>query len=144
MKQDITLQKRYDEAAKKAAENPNDDSVKPFLALDSILKEIDKNGFMQMIDLDPYFGETSLPFKDQTDLLAESYPEEFAFFKEFIDDLQEEIELHFELTEMYEDEEFDQFVDDMKIIKSRYTEAFNREYRERMYDFTKRVIDDLL
>ena len=144
MKQDITLQKRYDEAAKKAAENPNDDSVKPFLALDSILKEIDKNGFMQMIDLDPYFGETSLPFKDQTDLLAKTYPEEFAFFKEFIDDLQEEIELHFELTEMYEDEEFDQFVDDMKIIKSRYTEAFNREYRERMYDFTKRVIDDLL
>ena len=45
---------------------------------------------------------------------------------------------------MYEDEEFDQFVDDMKIIKSRYTETFNREYRERMYDFTKRVIDDLL
>ncbi len=144
MKQDITLQKRYDEAAKKAAENPEDESVKPFLALDSILKEIDKNGFMQMIDLDPYFGETSLPFKDQTDLLAKAYPEEFAFFKEFIDDLQEEIELHFELTEMYEDEEFDQFVDDMKIIKSRYTETFNREYRERMYDFTKRVIDDLL
>jgi len=144
MKQDVTLQKRYDEAAKKAAKNPDDDSVKPFLALDSILKEIDKNGFMQMIDLDPYFGETSLPYKEQTDLLAERYPEEFAFFKDFIDDLQEEIELHFEVTEMYEDEEFDQFVEDLEIIKRRYTETFNREYRERMYDFTKMVLDDLV
>ncbi len=144
MKQDITLQKRYDEAAKKAVENPNDESVKPFIALDSILKEIDKNGFMQMIDLDPYFGETSLPYKDQTDMLAKRYPGEFAFFKDLLDDLQEEIELHFEVTEMYEDEEFDQFVEDMKIIKRRYTEMFNREYREKMYDLTKKVLDDLL
>ncbi len=142
MKLDTTYQKRYKEAARKAAANPEEPSVKPFVALDTLLKEIEKNGFMQMIDLDPYFGETSLPYKEQTDLLAQTYPEEFAFFKEFIDDLQEEIELHFEVTEMYEDEEFDQFVEDMNVIKRRYTEMFDDEYREKMYDFVVRVLDD--
>ncbi|BBG65811.1 hypothetical protein NNO_1108 [Hydrogenimonas sp.] len=144
MKLDATQQARYAEAEKRAASNPDEESIKPFVALDAILKEIEKNGFMQMIDLDPYFGNTSLPYKEQTELLLQKYPEEFAFFKEFMDDLQEEIELHFELTEMYEDEEFDQFVEDMRIIKKRYTEMFNEEgFKEKMYDFTKLVLDNL-
>ncbi|WP_456403496.1 hypothetical protein [Hydrogenimonas sp.] len=142
MKLDTIHQKKYKEAAKRAAANPEEPSIKPFVALDALLKEIEKNGFMQMIDLDPYFGETSLPFKEQTDLLAETYPEAFAFFKAFIDDLQEEIELHFEVSEMYEDEEFDQFVEDMKVIKRRYTEMFENDYREKMYDFVVKVLDD--
>ncbi len=136
-------QKRYKEAAKRAASNPDEEAIKPFVALDSLLKEIEKNGFMKMIDLDPYFGETSLPFKEHTDLLAQKYPEEFSFFKEFMDDLQEEIELHFEVTEMYEDEEFDQFVEDMQVIKRRYSEMFKESYQEKMYDFVTHVLDDI-
>ena len=138
-----TYRKKYDEALEKAAENPENETFRPILALDAILKEIEKNGFMQIIDLDPYFGEFSFPLKEQTDLLIQRYPETFSFFEAFIKDLQEEIELFFEVTEMYEDEEFDQFVEDMKIIKTRYGEMFENEYKEKMNDFIKHVLDDL-
>ncbi len=136
--------KRYKEALNRAAARPDDEAIKPFIALDTLLEEIENSGFMNMIDLDPYFGETSLPFSEQTELLAQKYPEEFAFFKEFMDELQEEIELHFEMTEMYEDEEFDQFVEDMRIIKSRYSEMFEKSYREKMREFVERVVEDVL
>ncbi len=136
-------QRMYKEAAKNALKNPDDEDLKAFVALDTLVKEIEKNGFENMIDLDPYFGETSLPFKEHTDLLASKYPEEFSFFKDFMDDLQEEIELHFEVTEMYEDEEFDQFVEDLRIIKRRYTEIFNSDYGERMSRFVARLLEDI-
>ena len=142
MKLSAEDRKRYKDALKKASANPDDESIKPFVALDTLLKEIEKNGFMKIIDLDPYFGETSLPLKEHTDLLWQKYPEEFSFFKELMDDLQEEIELHFEVTEMYEDEEFDQFVEDMQVIKNRYGEMFKNSYQEKMYDFVTRVLDD--
>lgn len=135
--------KRYKELLKKAVQNQDDESLKAFVAVDTIVNEIEKNGFMNMIDLDPYFGDTSLPFKEHTDLLSQKYPQEFSFFKEFMDDLQEEIELHFEVTEMYEDEEFDQFVEDMQIIKRRYSEIFDKEYREKMRAFIIHLLDDI-
>ncbi|BDY11846.1 hypothetical protein [Hydrogenimonas cancrithermarum] len=137
------MRERLEKVLKKAAENPEDEKFSPLVALDAILKEIEKNGFMQIIDLDPYFGEVSLPLKEQADLLIRRYPEAFSFFEAFMKDLQEEIELFFEVTEMYEDEEFDQFVEDMRIIKARYGEIFENEYKEKMNDFVKTVLDDL-
>jgi hypothetical protein len=133
---------KFEEAVKRAAD-AEDENLKPVLALDTLLKEIERNGLMEMIDLDPYFGETSLPLKEQTDLLAERFPEEFAFFKTLMEDLQEEIEIHFEVTEMYEDEEFDQFVEDMRIIKARYSDLLRNEHREAMERFVRRLLDEL-
>ncbi|WP_201353220.1 hypothetical protein [Hydrogenimonas urashimensis] len=127
----------------KAASSGNDEAVKTLLALERLLGELDENGLMGMIDLDPYFGETSLPLKEETDLLAEKYPEDFAFFKNLMDDLQEEIEIHFEVTDLYEDEEFEQFEEDVRIIKSHYTESFNTEYRAAMDAFAKKVLQEL-
>jgi hypothetical protein len=135
--------KKYEEAVKRAGENPEEERLRPVSALDTLLKEIGEKGLMEMIDLDPYFGEVSLPLKEQTDLLAERYPEEFAFFKTLMEDLQEEIEIHFEVTEMYEDEEFDQFVEDTRIIKARYSDTLASEHREAMSRLVQKVLDDL-
>ena len=140
---DENYRKKYEEAVKRAEENPEEERFKPVSALDTLLKEIGKKGLMEMIDLDPYFGEVSLPLKEQTDLLAERYPEEFAFFKTLMEDLQEEIEIHFEVTEMYEDEEFDQFVEDTRIIKARYSDMLASEHREAMSRLVQKVLDDL-
>jgi len=140
---DETYQKKYEDAVARAADNPEDENLKPIVALDTLLKEIENNSLMEMIDLDPYFGETSLPLKEHTDLLAERYPDDFAFFKALMDDLQEEIEIHFEVTEMYEDEEFDQFVEDLRIIKARYSDLFRGEHVDAMKQFVQKVLDDL-
>ena len=134
---------KYEEALKRAAENPEDDSLAAVQALDTLLKELGEKGMMEMIDLDPYFGEVSLPLKAQTDLLTERYPEEFGFFKTLMEDLQEEMEIHFEVTEMYEDEEFDQFVEDTRIIKARYSDTLAGEHKEAMAGLVRRVLDDL-
>lgn len=135
--------KRYDEILKKAKTNSNNEKLKSVIAFNTILKEIDKNGFMEIIDLDPYFGETLLPLKEHTDLLEKNFPEEFSFFKAFMEDLQEEIELYFEVTEMYEDEEFDQFVEDIKTIKARYSEIFKKDYKDKMNSFAIHLIKTL-
>jgi len=134
---------RYEEMLQRAINTPEDSRLKPIIAIDAILKEIEQNGFMKMIDLDPYFGEVSLPLKEHTDLLEERFPEAFSFFKAFMDDLQEEIELYFEVTEMYEDEEFEQFVEDMNLIKARYGELFFKEYQEKMTTFVKDLLERL-
>jgi len=60
-----------------------------------------------------------------------------------MDDLQEEIELYFEVTELYEDEEFEQFIEDMNLIKARYGELFYKEYQEKMTTFVKHLLDTL-
>ncbi|WP_456382085.1 hypothetical protein [Hydrogenimonas sp.] len=140
---DENYRKKYEEAVKRAEENPEEERLRPVSALNTLLQEIGKKGLMEMIDLDPYFGEVSLPLKEQTDLLTERYPEEFAFFKTLMEDLQEEIEIHFEVTEMYEDEEFDQFVEDTRIIKARYSEDFRREHLPKMKALVQKVVDDL-
>ena len=126
---------RYDEMLKKAKTNCGNEKFKSIIAFDAIANEIKKNGLMEMIDLDPYFGEILLPFKKHTDLLEKNFPKEFSFFKAFMKDLQEEIELYFEMTEMYEDEEFEQFIEDVKIIKARYSETFKKDYKEKMNSF---------
>jgi hypothetical protein len=136
-------QKRYEEILQHAINNPEDTTLQPIIAIDTILKEIEQNGFMKIIDLDPYFGEVSLPLKEHTDLLEKKFPEAFSFFKAFMDDLQEEIELYFEVTEMYEDEEFEQFVEDMNLIKARYGDLFSKEYQEKMTQFVKYLIDSI-
>ena len=135
--------KRYDEIVKKAKIDSEDEKLKSIIAFDTIVKEIEKNGFMEIIDLDPYFGDTLLPLKEHTDILEKNFPEEFSFFKAFIEDLQEEIELYFEVTEMYEDEEFDQFVEDIKTIKARYSEIFKKDYKDKMNSFAMHLIDTL-
>lgn len=140
---DENYRKKYEEAVKRAEENPEEERFRPVSALDTLLKEIGEKGLMEMIDLDPYFGEVSLPLKEQTDLLAERYPEEFAFFKTLMEDLQEEIEIHFEVTEMYEDEEFDQFVEDTRIIKARYSDLLASEHRDAMSRLVRKILDDL-
>jgi hypothetical protein len=68
--------------------------ISPKEAAETLLEEIRANGFMKMIDLDPYFGNVEIPLQKQIDVLAEAHPEAFAFFKTFMDDLQEEIEIH--------------------------------------------------
>ncbi|SFP14400.1 hypothetical protein [Hydrogenimonas thermophila] len=133
--------KRYDALVQKAKSNSEDEKLKSVIAFDTIVKEIEKNGFMEIIDLDPYFGDTLLPLKEHTDLLEKNFPEEFSFFKAFMEDLQEEIELYFEVTEMYEDEEFDQFVEDIKTIKSRYSEIFKKDYKEKMNSFAMHLVN---
>jgi len=135
--------KRYDELIQKAKSNSEDEKLKSILSLDTVVKEIEKNGFMKIIDLDPYFGDTLLPLKEHTDILEKNFPEEFSFFKAFMQDLQEEIELYFEVTEMYEDEEFDQFVEDIKTIKARYSEIFKRDYKEKMNSFVIHIINSI-
>jgi hypothetical protein len=80
-----------------------------------------------------------IPLQAQIGVLAEAYPEEFAFFKTFLDDLREEMEIHFEVTEMYEDEEFDQFVEDCRIIKDRYTKDFAQRLMPELEAFVEKV-----
>jgi len=140
---DSNYRKRYNELLKMAKNNSEGEKLKSIIAFDTIVQEIEKNGFMEIIDLDPYFGDTILPLKEHTDLLEKNFPEEFSFFKTFIEDLQEEIELYFEVTEMYEDEEFDQFVEDIKTIKARYSEIFKKDYLEKMNSFAIHLIDTL-
>ena len=140
---DEKARKKYEELVKRAAENPEDEQLKPVTALDTLLKEIERNGLMEIIDLDPYFGHTLLPLQEQTDLLAERYPEEFAFFKKLLEELQEEIEIHFEVTDLYEDEEFEQFVEDVRTIKSHYTDLFREEHRDAMRRFVERVLEEI-
>jgi hypothetical protein len=135
--------KKYKELLEQAKNSNKDEKLKSIIAFDTLVKEIEKNGFMEIIDLDPYFGETLLPLKEHTDLLEKNFTEEFSFFKAFMEDLQEEIELYFEVTEMYEDEEFDQFVEDIKVIKARYSEIFAKEYKEKMNSFAMHLIDSL-
>ncbi|BDY11844.1 hypothetical protein [Hydrogenimonas cancrithermarum] len=60
-----------------------------------------------------------------------------------MDDLQEEIEIHFETTEMYEDEEFDQFVEDIRIIKARYSEDFRKDLLPKMEALVEKVVEEL-
>ena len=135
--------KRYDELLKTAKNSSEDEKLKSVIAFDTIAREIEKNGFMEIIDLDPYFGDTLLPLKEHMDLLYKNFPEEFSFFKVFMEDLQEEIELYFEVTEMYEDEEFDQFIEDIKTIKARYSEIFKKDYKEKMNSFAIYLIKSL-
>jgi len=135
--------KRYDKILEKAKTNNEDKKLKSIIAFDTIVKEIEKNGFMEIIDLDPYFGDTLLSLKEHTCILEKNFPEEFSFFKAFMEDLQEEIELYFEVTEMYEDEEFDQFVEDIKTIKSRYSEIFKKDYKDKMNSFAMHLVDTL-
>jgi hypothetical protein len=118
-------------------ENAN---VSPKEAAETLLEEIRANGFMKMIDLDPYFGNVEIPLQAQIDVLAETHPEAFAFFKTFMDDLREEMEIHFEVTEMYEDEEFDQFVEDCRVIKERYTQDFAERLMPELENFVNNVV----
>ncbi|WP_456322979.1 hypothetical protein [Hydrogenimonas sp.] len=101
-------------------------------ALNTILEEIEKNGMSQMVNLDPYFGEISTPLAPQCELLMSDRPEEFAFFDELLKNLTEEIEIFFETTEMYEDEEFEQFEEDIREIKDRYTRLLKEEHMDNM------------
>jgi hypothetical protein len=111
----------------------------PQEAIEKIVAEVQANGMMKMIDLDPYFGTVDIPLQAEIEALVESHGEAFAFFKAFMDDLQEEIEIHFETTEMYEDEDFDQFVEDCRIIKARYTEDLNARILPELLNFAKTV-----
>jgi len=92
-----------------------------------------------MIDLDPYFGTVEIPLQNEIELLASTYPEDFAFFKTFLDDLQEEIEIHFEVTDLYEDEEFDQFVEDCRVIKDRYSRNFEEKHLKTLRAFAGKI-----
>ena len=111
----------------------------PAEAARKLLEEIKSHGFARMIDLDPYFGTVEIPLEAEVKALAQAHPEAFAFFKEYLDDLREEIEIHFETTEMYEDEEFDQFVEDCRIIKERYTEEFAGEKLAQLEKFVEEI-----
>ena len=117
----------------------NESAIAPKEAAQKLLAEIKSRGFMEMIDLDPYFGTVEIPLQKEIELLAETHPEEFAFFKTFLDDLREEIEIHFEVTEMYEDEEFDQFVEDCRIIKERYSRDFAERLMPELEAFVTKV-----
>ena len=115
------------------------ETIDPAQAARTLLDEIEANGFMKMIDLDPYFGTVEIPLEKEIGVLSETYPEDFAFFKAFLDDIREEMELHFEVTDLYEDEEFDQFVEDCRIIRERYTRDFAEKHLETLRSFVKKV-----
>ncbi|WP_456450191.1 hypothetical protein [Hydrogenimonas sp.] len=117
----------------------NETTMAPKEAAEKLLAEVQSHGFMRMIDLDPYFGTVEIPLQKEIEVLAETHPEAFAFFKAFMDDLQEEIEIHFEVTEMYEDEEFDQFVEDCRIIKERYSRDFAERLMPELEAFVTKV-----
>ncbi|NPA30032.1 MAG: hypothetical protein GXO33_07615 [Epsilonproteobacteria bacterium] len=111
----------------------------PAEAVEKLLQEVQANGFMNMIDLDPYFGTVEIPLEREMEALEQSHPEAFAFFKSVMDELREEMEIHFETTEMYEDEEFDQFVEDCRIIKARFTDEFAKEAVERLKSLSQTI-----
>jgi len=102
----------------------NETLPQPKEALERLLAEIEANGLMNLIELDAYFGHVTLPFEKEIDVLSSTYGEAFSFFTDLLNELREEMEIHFETTEMYEDEEFEQFEEDCRIIKARYTDMF--------------------
>ena len=101
-------------------------------ALDRLIDELRRDGLRNILDLDPYFGTVEVPLQKEIDTLRSSLGEDFAFFDEVLADLREEIEIHFEVTEMYEDEEFDQFVEDCRTIKERFTQEHAQKLLERL------------
>ena len=133
---DETLKKRLAEAAETSEEGPT-----PAGDLLRIVETLEKEGLQQMIDLDPYFGEVSVPLQEEMDRLAESHPEAFEFFRNLMADLREEMEIHFETMEMYEDEEFDQFVEDCRIMKERFGEELARNRMEDLHRLIEAVLD---
>ncbi|WP_457597492.1 hypothetical protein [Hydrogenimonas sp.] len=118
------------------------ENLTPAEAAEKVLEETRAHGFMRLIDLDPYFGTFEMPMEKEIALLAETYPEDFAFFKTLMDDLKEEMEIHFETTEMYEDEEFDAFEEDCRLIKERYSQMLKEEHLPRLEAFVRKVTQE--
>ena len=115
---DTELKKRL------ASAKNNEDAA----ALLRIVEELENEGFQNIIDLDAYFGNVSIPLEEDFTRLQQNHPDEAAFLSDLLKELREEMEILFETTEMYEDEEFDQFVEDCKIMKERYTQMLRSEH----------------
>ena len=109
-------------------------------ALLRIVEELEKEGFQNIIDLDAYFGNVSIPLEEDFNRLNENHPEEAAFLSDLLKELREEMEILFETTEMYEDEEFDQFVEDCRIMKNRYTELLRSEHLPALQKLAEKVL----
>ncbi len=109
-----------------------DDKNEALEAFEALLKEIENNGLVKMVELDPYFGEVTTPFAPQCELLMSQYPEAFAFFDALLKEMREEMEIFFETTELYDDEEFEQFEKDIREIKERFTQFLREEHGENM------------
>ncbi len=109
-------------------------------ALLRIVEELEKEGFQNIIDLDAYFGNVSIPLEEDFNRLNENHPEEAAFLSDLLKELREEMEILFETTEMYEDEEFDQFVEDCRIMKNRYTELLRSEHLPALEKLAQKVL----
>ncbi len=132
---DETLKDRLAKAAEAEGDAPT-----PAQDLLRIVETLENEGLQPMIDLDPYFGEVSVPLQEEMDRLAESHPEAFEFFRNLFAELREEMEIHFETMDLYEDEEFDQFVDDCRIIKERYSEELAKNHIQEL----NRLIESVL
>ena len=127
---DTELKKRL------ASAQNNEDAA----ALLRIVEELEKEGFQNIIDLDAYFGNVSIPLEEDFARLRENHPQEAAFLSDLLKELREEMEILFETTEMYEDEEFDQFVEDCRIMKERYTRMLRSEHLPALQKLAQKVL----
>ncbi len=109
-------------------------------AFEMILEEIENNGLAKMVELDPYFGEVTTPFAPQCELLMSQYPETFAFFDALLKEMREEMEIFFETTELYDDEEYEQFDEDIREIKERFTQLLKKEHAENMENLARTLL----
>ena len=134
---------KIEAALGKAPDENEDENLKNLRAFERLLTEIETNGMMKMIDLDAYFGEISIPLEEEMERLLAAYPEDFAFFDTLMRDLTEEMQIHFETMDLYEDEEFAQFEEDVAVIKNRYGETLKSEYPKRMETLALRLLSDL-
>ncbi|WP_353662602.1 hypothetical protein [Hydrogenimonas sp. SS33] len=137
------LKERLEKAKTSYSGEAENETADVAAALDRLLRDIEDNGLSNIMHLDPYFGEISMPLEGELALLQERYGEDFAFFTTLLKELQEEIESHFEITDLYEDEEFEQCAEDIEAIKAEYTALFQKEHAAAMEAFTEKVLSDL-
>ncbi len=129
-----------DRAIVEARESDTADTAK---ALKKLLERLEESGLSEMVDLDIYFGDMSEPLAKETAILENEFGASFTFFVKTIEGMREEIQMHFETTEVYEDEEFAQLEEDIAMIKKEAQERFWADHREDFDRFVDEAIERL-
>ena len=129
--------KMFETLEKKCQEAEEDH---PAHAMKKLVETLQKDGLQSMIDLDPYFGDVTMPLAAECEALSEALQDDFKFFQDLMEELREDMEAHFEITELYEDEEFDQFVEDCKILKSDYTKELETSHKDNLHKAIEKVV----